>query len=54
VRGILVAPNIAKDVQRLLETLKLEFKALNPKKCAEILKRAETRRLEAFFKEEQP
>jgi RecB family endonuclease NucS len=54
VRGILVAPNIAKDVQRLLETLKLQFKALNPKKCAEILKRAETRRLEAFFKEEQP
>ncbi|MEM2937561.1 MAG: endonuclease NucS, partial [Candidatus Bathyarchaeia archaeon] len=53
VRGILAAPNIAKDVQRLLETLKLEFKALNPKKCAEILKRAETMRLEAFFKEEQ-
>ena len=53
VRGILVAPNIAKDVQRLLETLGLEFKALDPKKCAEILKRAETKRLEAFFKEEQ-
>jgi RecB family endonuclease NucS len=52
VRGILVAPNIAKDVQRLLETLGLEFKALDPKKCAEILKRAETKRLEAFFKEE--
>lgn len=54
VRGILVAPNVAKDVQRLLETLKLEFKPLNPKKCTEILKRAETRRLEAFFKEEKP
>jgi len=54
VRGILVAPNIAKDVQRLLETLGLEFKALNPKKCAEILKRAETKGLEAFLKEEQP
>ncbi|MEM3090515.1 MAG: endonuclease NucS [Candidatus Bathyarchaeia archaeon] len=53
VRGILVAPNIAKDVQRLLETLGLEFKALNPKKCAEIIKRAETKRLEAFFVEEQ-
>ncbi|MCS7115211.1 MAG: endonuclease NucS [Nitrososphaerota archaeon] len=52
VRGILAAPNIAKDVQRLLETLGLEFKALNPKKCAEILKRAETMRLEAFFREE--
>jgi RecB family endonuclease NucS len=54
VRGILVAPGIAKDVQRFLETLGLEFKALDPKKCAEILKRAETRRLEAFFEEEQP
>jgi len=53
VRGILVAPNIAKNVQRLLETLGLEFKALDPKKCAEILKRAETKRLETFFKEEQ-
>jgi hypothetical protein len=52
VRGILVAPNIAKDVQRLLATLDLEFKALEPKKCAEILKKPETKRLEAFFKEE--
>jgi len=52
VRGILVAPNIAKDVQRLLATLGLEFKALDPRKCAEILKRYETRKLEAFFPEE--
>jgi len=52
VRGILVAPNIAKDVQRLLATLGLEFKALDPRKCAEILKRYETRKLEAFFTEE--
>ncbi|MCS7124434.1 MAG: endonuclease NucS [Candidatus Bathyarchaeota archaeon] len=52
VRGILVAPDIAKDAQRLLETLKLEFKALNPKKCTEILKRAKTRRLEAYLGEE--
>jgi len=54
VRGILAAPNIAKDVQRLLATLGLEFKALDPKKCAEILKKSETRKLEAFFKEENP
>lgn len=53
VRGVLVAPSIAKDVQRLLETLGLEFKALNPKKCAEILKRAETKRLESFFSERE-
>jgi len=52
VRGILVAPNIAKGVQRLLVTLGLEFKSLDPRKCAEILKRSEARKLEAFFTEE--
>jgi RecB family endonuclease NucS len=53
VRGILVAPNIAKDVQRLLATLGLEFRPLDPKKCAQILKRFEARKLEAFFTEKQ-
>jgi len=38
-------------VQRLLVTMGLEFKALDPKKCAEVLKKAENSRLEAFFKE---
>jgi len=52
VRGILAAPNIAKDVQRLLATLGLEFKSLDPRKCADILKRSEARKLEAFFTEE--
>lgn len=51
VRGILVAPSIAKDVQRLLETLGLEFKHLDPKKCAETLRRTETKRLAEFFEE---
>jgi len=51
VRGILAAPNIAKDVQRLLATLGLEFKALNPKRCAEILRRPETRTLADFANE---
>jgi RecB family endonuclease NucS len=50
VRGILVAPNIAKGVQRLLATLELDFKALDPKKCGRILKRSKTRKLETFFK----
>ncbi|MEM3760658.1 MAG: endonuclease NucS [Candidatus Bathyarchaeia archaeon] len=49
VRGILAAPNIAKDVQRLLATLGLEFKTLDPKKCADILRRSETRRLAEFL-----
>lgn len=51
VRGILVAPSIAKDVQRILMTLGLEFKYLNPRKCAEVLSRAETKKLAEFFKE---
>jgi RecB family endonuclease NucS len=50
-RGILVAPSLGKDVQRLLTTLGLEFKALDPRKCAEVLKKAETKKLETFFKE---
>jgi RecB family endonuclease NucS len=48
-RGILVAPSLAKDTQRLLTTLGLEFKALNPKKCAEILKKAKNTKLESFI-----
>jgi len=50
VRGILVAPSVAKDVQRVLTTLGLEFKYLNPRKCADVLTRAETKELAEFFK----
>ena len=52
IRGILVAPNIAKDVQRVLATLGLEYKALDPRKCADVLIKAETTKLETFFKKE--
>jgi RecB family endonuclease NucS len=48
-RGVLVAPSLGKDVQRLLVTLGLEFKALDPKKCAKVLKKTETTKLETFF-----
>ncbi len=51
VRGVLVAPSMAKGVQRLLVTLDLDFKALDPKKCASILKKPETKRLVEFFEE---
>jgi len=51
VRGILVAPRLAKGVQRLLATLGLEFKALDPKKCMEVLGRSENRKLAEFFEE---
>jgi RecB family endonuclease NucS len=51
VRGVLAAPDIAKDVHRTLVTLGLEFKRLDPKKCAETLSKAETRKLAEFFEE---
>jgi hypothetical protein len=51
VRGVLVAPRLAKGVQRLLTTLGLEFKPLDPKKCTEILRKSETRKLAEFFGE---
>jgi RecB family endonuclease NucS len=50
-RGVLVAPSLGKDVQRLLVTLGLEFKALDPKKCAKVLKKDQNAKLEAFFEE---
>lgn len=49
VRGILVAPDIGKDVQRTLVTLGLEFKQADPKKCAEILHKAKSKKLSEFF-----
>ncbi len=52
VRGILVAPRLAKGVQVLLASLGLEFKVLEPKRCADILQKSETRRLMDFFEKE--
>jgi len=51
VRAVLVAPSLAKDVQRLLVTLGLEYKMLDPKTCAEVIKKTENSKLESFFKE---
>jgi RecB family endonuclease NucS len=51
VRGVLVAPRLAKGVQRLLATLGLDFMALDPRRCAEVLSKPETRKLEEFFGE---
>jgi len=50
VRAILVAPSLAKDVQRMLTTLGLEYKALDPKTCADVLKKTESTKLETFFR----
>jgi RecB family endonuclease NucS len=49
VRGILAAPSIAKGVQRLLASLGLDYKAVDPKKCAEILQRTKTKKLQEYF-----
>lgn len=49
VRAVLVAPSLAKDVQRLLVSMGLEFKLLDPKDCAMVLKKAGTSKLESFF-----
>ena len=49
VRAILAAPSLGRDVQRMLVTMGLEYKELDPKKCAEILKKAGNTKLEAFW-----
>ena len=51
IRAVLVAPSLGKDVQRVLSTLGLEFKALDPKSCALVLRKTPTSKLESFFKE---
>ena len=49
VRGVLVAPELKKGAQELLASLGLEFKALSPQKCANILKRKRNSSLNDFF-----
>jgi len=51
VRGVLAAPNIAKGVQRMLAQLGLDYRALDPKKCAEVLHRTKTKKLAEYFSE---
>ena len=48
-RAVLVAPSLGKDVQRMLESMGLEFKALDPKECAQVLKKTYNSKLEHFF-----
>jgi RecB family endonuclease NucS len=49
VRGILASPSVGRDVQRLLISQNLEYKNLDPKKCAQTLHRARTRKLSEYF-----
>ena len=53
VRAVLVAPSLGKDVQRMLVTLGLEYKALDPKICAEVLKKSQNAKLETFFNQKE-
>jgi endonuclease len=53
VRAVLAAPGLGKDVQRMLFTLGLEYKALDPKVCAEVLKKTGNAKLETFFKDKE-
>ena len=48
VRGILAAPSTGKDVLRTLSTLGLEYKHLDPRKCAETLTRVRLKKLADF------
>jgi RecB family endonuclease NucS len=50
VRGILAAPDTGKDVLRTLAVLGLEYKYLDPRKCAEIITRVSTRKLADFLR----
>ncbi len=53
VRGILVAPELARGAQKTLATLGLEFKALSPQVCAEVLKQRKSRKLIDFLNKEK-
>jgi RecB family endonuclease NucS len=48
-RGVLVAPRLAKGALTVLTSLGLEFKSMEPKRCTEILRRFETKKLKDFF-----
>lgn len=49
VRGILIAPELARGAQKTLAALGLEFRALSPQRCAEVLKQRKSRRLVEFL-----
>ncbi|MEM2146231.1 MAG: endonuclease NucS [Candidatus Jordarchaeaceae archaeon] len=48
-RGILAAPQISKEAKHLLLSLGLDFKRIDPKKCSEILRRAENKKIIDFL-----
>ena len=49
-RGIIAAPELKKGTQGLLASMNLEFKAISPQKCSEVLAQQETRKISEFFR----
>jgi RecB family endonuclease NucS len=49
IRGVLIAPQISKGVQRTLATLNLEYKKIDLEKCANSLKTATEPKIQDFF-----
>jgi RecB family endonuclease NucS len=49
VRGVLAAPDMTRGTQKLLATLDLAFKPLDPRKCAEVLHESKVRKIADFF-----
>ena len=49
IRGIIAAPKLGKGIKPLLDSMNLEYKRINVKKCAEILKRSEGSKISDFF-----
>lgn len=50
-RGIIAAPEMRKGTQGLLASMNLEFRAVSPQKCAEILAQRRTRKISEFIKD---
>lgn len=49
VRGIIVAPDLRKSAQPMLQSLKIEFVKLAPEKCFKVLKSAKDMKLSQFI-----
>ena len=49
VRGILVAPEIARGVDKLIKSMGFEYRQITPQECSEILKQKKVRSLTSYF-----
>lgn len=52
VRGILAAPDISREAGHFLRSLGLEFKKIDPRRCSEMLRRDEGRKITDFLEGE--